>query len=144
MKGNGGFLVTRIKQVSGRLLERILTERGIDAFNGAQGRILYVLWQGDDVPISELSRQTGLAMTTLTSMLDRMEQAGLVRRDRDAKDRRRVRIVLTSKARELQHDFDEVSAQMNAIHYEGFTDEEVEQLEGYLERVLANIERHLQ
>ena len=143
MKGNGGFLVTRIKQVSGRLLERILAERGIDAFNGAQGRILYVLWQGDNVPISELSRQTGLAMTTLTSMLDRMEAAGLVRRDRDAKDRRRVRIVLSDEARRLQRDFDEVSEEMNAIHYEGFTDEEVEQLEGYLERVLANIERRL-
>ena len=143
MKGNGGFLVTRIKQVSGRLLEHILAERGIDAFNGAQGRILYVLWQGDNVPISELSRQTGLAMTTLTSMLDRMEAAGLVRRDRDAKDRRRVRIVLSDEARRLQRDFDEVSEEMNAIHYEGFTDEEVEQLEGYLERVLANIERRL-
>ena len=143
MKGNGGFLVTRIKQVSGRLLERILAERGIDAFNGAQGRILYVLWQGDNVPISELSRQTGLAMTTLTSMLDRMEAAGLVRRDRDAKDRRRVRIVLSDEARRLQRDFDEVSEEMNAIHYEGFTNEEVEQLEGYLERVLANIERRL-
>ena len=143
MKGNGGFLVTRIKQVSGRLLERTLVERGIDEFNGAQGRILYVLWQGDNVPISELSRQTGLAMTTLTSMLDRMEAAGLVRRDRDKGDRRLVRIVLTERARKLQHDFDEVSAQMNAIHYEGFTDEEVTQLEGYLERVLNNLERRL-
>ena len=143
MKGNGGFLVTRIKQVSGRLLERTLAERGIDAFNGAQGRILYVLWQQDGVPISELSRQTGLAMTTLTSMLDRMEAAGLVLRSRDGKDRRRVRIVLTDRARELQRDFDEVSDEMNAIHYEGFSEEEVEQLEGYLERVLANIERRL-
>ena len=141
--GNGGFLISRIKQVSGRLLERMLAERGIDAFNGAQGRILYVLWQGDGVPISELSRQTGLAMTTLTGMLDRMEQTGLVRRDRDGRDRRKVRIVLTDEARGLQADFDAVSAAMNAIHYEGFTEEEVEQLEGYLQRVLENIERHL-
>lgn len=143
MQGNGGFLITRIKQVSSRLLERVLTERGIDAFNGAQGRILYVLWQGDVIPISELSRQTGLAMTTLTSMLDRMEAAGLVRRDRDERDRRKVRIVLTDEARALQRDFDLVSDEMNAIHYEGFTEDEVAQLEAYLQRVLANIERHL-
>ena len=143
MKGNGGFLVSRIKQVSGRLLERMLAERGIDAFNGAQGRILFVLWQGDGVPISELSQQTGLAMTTLTSMLDRMEAAGLVQRDRDRKDRRKVLVVLTGRARELQGDFDEVSAEMNAIHYEGFSEEEIEQLEGYLERVLTNVEKHL-
>ena len=26
--------------------EEVLSEKNIDAFNGAQGRILYVLWQG--------------------------------------------------------------------------------------------------
>ena len=52
-------------------------------------------------------------------------------------------LVLTDTARALQRDFDEVSTEMNSIHYEGFTDEEIEQLEGYLERVLANIESRL-
>ena len=45
MGTQGGFLITRIKQVGGRVFERILAEKKIDAFNGAQGRILYVLWQ---------------------------------------------------------------------------------------------------
>ena len=43
---NGGFLVTKIKQLGDRIFEKILSEKNIDAFNGAQGRILYVLWQG--------------------------------------------------------------------------------------------------
>ena len=42
MKTNGGFLVTKIKQLGDRIFERILAEKNIDAFNGAQGRILYV------------------------------------------------------------------------------------------------------
>ena len=82
MKNTGGFLITRIKQVGGRVFDRILSQKKIDVFNGAQGRILYVLWQDNGVPISELSRQTGLATTTLTSMLDRMETADLIYRDR--------------------------------------------------------------
>jgi len=139
----GGFLVTRIKQVSGRVLERILAERGVDAFNGPQGRILFVLWQKDGVPISELSRATGLAMTSLTSMIDRMEASGLVRRDRSDKDRRKVLIYLTDEARDLEKDYDEVSAEMNSIFYQGFSEAEMEQLDGYLERVLANIEERL-
>ena len=139
----GGFLVTRIKQVSGRLLERMLAAKGIDAFNGPQGRILFVLWQGDGIPISELSRQTGLATTSLTSMLDRMEALGLVRRERNNKDRRKVLIHLTEKARMLEGDYNEVSDEMNAIFYEGFSEEEAEQLDSYLNRVLANTERHL-
>jgi len=44
MKTNGGFLVTKIKQLGDRIFEKILSEKNIDAFNGAQGRILYVLW----------------------------------------------------------------------------------------------------
>ena len=49
MKTNGGFLVTKIKQLGDRIFEKILSEKNIDAFNGAQGRILYVLWQEDGI-----------------------------------------------------------------------------------------------
>ena len=36
MKTNGGFLVTKIKQLGDRIFEKILSEKNIDAFNGAQ------------------------------------------------------------------------------------------------------------
>ena len=34
MKTNGGFLVTKIKQLGDRIFEKILSEKNIDAFNG--------------------------------------------------------------------------------------------------------------
>ena len=55
MKTNGGFLVTKIKQLGDRIFEKILSEKNIDAFNGAQGRILYVLWQENGISIRSLS-----------------------------------------------------------------------------------------
>ena len=140
MERQVGFLITRIKQVGGRIFERILAQRKIDAFNGAQGRILYVLWQKDDIPISELSRETGLAMTTLTSMLDRMEATGLVRRDRGDTDRRKILISLTDNAKTLKDDYDEVTREIGDIYYKGFSEEEIRQFEGYLRRILANVE----
>ena len=57
MEMNGGFLVTKIKQLGDRIFEKILSEKNIDAFNGAQGRILYVLWQKDGISIRSLSTQ---------------------------------------------------------------------------------------
>ena len=60
--------------------EKILSEKHIDAFNGAQGRILYVLWQEDGITIRSLSIKCGLAITSLTTMLERMENQGLIRR----------------------------------------------------------------
>ena len=78
MKTNGGFLVTKIKQLGDRIFEKILSEKNIDAFNGAQGRILYVLWQEDGISIRSLSVKCGLAITSLTTMLERMEHQGPV------------------------------------------------------------------
>ena len=135
----GGFLISQIKQVQGRIFERLLSESGILEFNGAQGRILYVLWQADHLPIVELSKQTGLAKTTLTSMLDRMETQGYIMRLPDKSDRRQCKIVLTQKASGLRDDYNRVSEQMSAIFYRGFTGAEIKSFENTLKRVLHNL-----
>ena len=140
METKGGFLISRIKQVSGRLFDRMLAEADVDAFNGAQGRILYVLWQGDGLTISQISAQTSLANTTLTSMLDRMEQSGLITREPSPTDRRALLIRLTDKARALRQDYDHISQRMNELYYLGFTEEEIRQFEGYLTRILDNLQ----
>ncbi len=141
METKGGFLISRIKQTGTRIFDRMLAESGIDAFNGAQGRILYVLWQKDEISISSLSAQTSLANTTLTAMLDRMEAAGLIVRKPDPKDRRNRLIALTEKAKSLQDDYTRISGQMNEIYYTGFSEEEIMQFESYLNRVLTNLEK---
>lgn len=136
----GGFLISQIKQIQGRIFGRLLTEAGIDEFNGAQGRILYVLWQEDNLPIVELSRRTGLAKTTLTSMLDRMEGQGHITRCYDSKDRRQIRIRLTDSARGLEDKYKQVSDEMSRLFYKGFTEEEILRLDAGLEKVLKNLE----
>jgi len=138
---SGGFLISQIKQIGGRIFEKLLADAGVDAFNGAQGRILYVLWQGDGIPIAELSQKTGLAKTTLTSMLDRMERSGLLRRAYDPADRRQIRISLTRQARQLRGDYDKVSGAMNEIYYAGFSDAEIARFEAALRRILQNLEQ---
>ena len=105
-----GIQITLIKQHLGRLLDKMLTEQGIHEFNGPQGRILYVLWNHDFISIQELAKGTGLANTTLTSMLDRMEQKQLIRRTADINDRRKYLIALTPKARSLEKKYRTVTA----------------------------------
>ncbi len=141
METKGGFLISRIKQTGTRIFDRMLADSGIDEFNGAQGRILYVLWQNDEISISSLSAQTSLANTTLTAMLDRMENSGLIVRKADSKDRRNRLIVLTEKAKSLKDDYRRISQEMNELYYMGFTEKEIVQFESYLQRVLNNLEK---
>ncbi len=141
METKGGFLISRIKQLGTRIFDRMLATSGIDSFNGAQGRILYVLWQNDAISISSLSTQTSLANTTLTAMLDRMENLGLIVRKPDPKDRRNRLIELTDKAKSLQNDYEKISQKMNELYYTGFSETEIMQFESYLQRILNNLEK---
>lgn len=138
-KTNGGFFISKIKQIQSRIFEKLLTEHGINEFNGAQGRILFVLWSSDDIPIKELSEKTGLAKTTLTSMLDRLEAQGHIKRSAAPNDRRTVNIRLTEKAKHLRKSYEDVSEEMNEIFYKGFTDDEIQHFENYLGKILENL-----
>ena len=100
-----------------------------------------MLWEEDDIPISTLAARTGLAKTTLTSMLDRMEASGHICRRILPTDRRTVRIALTDAARSLKAQYDTVSAEMNDIFYAGFSDEEIQNLEAGLGKVLENLSK---
>lgn len=136
---NGGFLIGKIKQIQGRVFEKMLAEHGISQFNGAQGRILFVLWERDGIPIRSLAEETGLARTTLTGMLDRLEDSGHVVRETDPEDRRSIRIRLTDQARGLRGQYDAVSAEMGEVFYRGFQDEEILEFERNLGRILENL-----
>ena len=134
-----GSLMSQIKHIDGRVFERILQSSGVDAFNGPQGRILDALWQQDGVSMREIGRKTGLAGSTLTSMLDRMEKAELLCRIPDKTDRRVTLIFLTDRARKLQSQYEAVSVRMTEVYFKGFEESEIEAFEGYLIRILQNV-----
>ncbi|MCS7461493.1 MarR family transcriptional regulator [Paenibacillus doosanensis] len=138
----GGFYISQIKQLSNRIFEKLLKENAIEEFNGAQGRILFVLWQKDNITITELGEKTSLAKTTLTGMLDRMCAQGHIQRNQDPNDRRQILIALTPQARALSDNYDKVTAQMNELFYRGFSDKEMEQFDSMLAKVLNNLKHY--
>ena len=134
-----GDYIAQIRLIGGRVFEKLLADSGTDAFNGPQGKILDTLWQKDGLSANEIGKATGLANSTLTSMLDRMETAGLVKRVRSEEDRRVVRIYLDDKAQECKKLYKKVSEEMTSIYFQGFQEKEIEEFEHYLLRVLQNV-----
>ncbi len=64
--------------------------------------VLMVLWERDSLSVNEISQRLILNTNTITPILKRMESQGIVTRQRDETDERRVIISLTSKGKELQ------------------------------------------
>lgn len=64
--------------------------------------VMLVLWEGDDLTPSELGERLLLDSGTLTPLLKRLEAGGLLRRQRDVDDERRIRVTLTTEGRALR------------------------------------------
>jgi len=140
MQRLGGFLITKIKQLHSRALAQCISDKGIDAFSGEQGKILFVLWQKDKITQKELATEIGLAKNTITVMLEKMEKNNLIRRITDENDKRKSLVILTDYAKSLKKSFDEISDEMLRKVYKGFSEEEIDKYEGYLHRIIRNLE----
>jgi len=64
--------------------------------------VLLVLWEGDDLTVSQLGDRLQLTSATLTPLLKRMEGAGLVYRHRSTVDERKVTVSLTAAGTALK------------------------------------------
>lgn len=136
----GGFLLAKVHQASGRVFSRLLKDHQLHEINPAQGRILFALWQADEIPMHELARRTSLGKSTLTTMLDRLEHDGYVERVPAPGDRRTVLVRRTLKDEAFRQSFLAVSAEMTEFWYRGFTEDERDRFESFLARILTNLE----
>ena len=66
-----------------------------------EGHVLTYLRKYAPAPVGELVRVFGVKQSTFTSLLDRLERDGLVRREPNPADRRSFLIHLTERGREL-------------------------------------------
>jgi len=64
--------------------------------------VMLVLWQRDDVIVSEIGEKLFLDSATLTPLLKRLETAGLLVRNRAKSDERQVIITLTDAGKALK------------------------------------------
>ena len=135
----GGFLIGKIHRLAHRIFTKKLKEYRINLINPAQGRIMFVLWRNDGISIKELGEKTSLKKSTMTSMLDRLEENGYIKRVPSKEDRRKILIKRTQKDIEMEKKYIEVSQDMTGIYYSGFSDEDKDRFEDYLRRLLKNL-----
>jgi len=64
--------------------------------------VMLVLWERDGVPVKEIGERLYLDSGTLTPLLKRLEQAGLIKRTRSTEDERLVLVSLTSHGQALK------------------------------------------
>ena len=115
-------------------------EYGLVEFNGEQGKILYSLWKKDGLSSTDISLDTGLAINTLTNMLDKMEGADLIYRKQGDVDKRKKYVFLTEKGKSLEKKSKTATDKMDEIFYKDFSMKEIEIFENMLRKIISNLE----
>ncbi|NOY05101.1 MAG: MarR family transcriptional regulator [Chlorobi bacterium] len=93
-----GFLVVRTARSMKKALDTRLTEIGVTA---VQYTVLNTLAQTDGLSLSEIGKRVFLDKPAITGLADRLENDGLVERQRNSKDRRVIKLYLSPKGRRL-------------------------------------------
>lgn len=64
--------------------------------------VMLILWERDDITVSEIGERLFLDSATLTPLLKRLESAGLIVRQRSRQDERQVAVTLSDEGHALQ------------------------------------------
>ena len=120
------------RTLSDALMEQIALHR-------SQAMVLTKLFVQDGLTQSEIAQRLAVQGATVTDMLQRMEEAGLVSRRRDSNDNRLVRVYLTPEGREKERLIMEQYYLLESVVFKDFNESERITLCHLLKRSLDDI-----
>jgi DNA-binding MarR family transcriptional regulator len=133
-----GYLVRDAHRAFQRLLERRIAAYGVAR---GQWYFLRVLWIHDGLSQRELSARVGMMEPTTVIALRTMEKSGLIERVRSGDDRRKVRVLLTAKAKRLRNELLGVARTITEAAEAGIAAHELASFRRVIARITANLDR---
>ncbi|MEU9245623.1 MarR family transcriptional regulator [Streptomyces shenzhenensis] len=100
--------------------------------------VMLVLWEQGDLPVKKLGEHLRLDSGTLSPLLKRLEAAGLVHRERSARDERSVEVRLTEEGAALRERAVQVPRRIAAAT--GFDLEEIRDLKERLDQLTGKLD----
>ena len=122
---NLGYLLHDVARLRSAAFDQMMREHGVTR---AQWLVLAFLYREDGPTQAELADRLSLGRVSLGGILDRLEAAGWVRRERDASDRRANRVWLTDQVRGVQRRMQHGVDALNAISLEGLSRRRIDDL----------------
>ena len=96
------------------------------------------------ITAGELGRRVGLTTGSVTALVDRLERAGYVKRERHPKDRRSIMIVPQYEDKsEVQHVYETLNQHMTELTNQ-YTAEQMETIQSFLKATTAILDNEIE
>jgi DNA-binding MarR family transcriptional regulator len=132
------MICRQLKLVTSSLVRRVDLHMQPLELTGMQWEPLLMLWLGRADTVAGLARVIQMGDASMSRMLDRLEEKGLLRRERSETDRRVVNLHLTTKGKRVANRIWPIVVDGMHVHLEGFKKDELAQFNDFLSRMLAN------
>ncbi|MBD2060118.1 MarR family transcriptional regulator [Oculatella sp. FACHB-28] len=133
-----GYRIKLLSQLMARKFQERLDPFGLTPFHWV---VLCCLWEENGLATSSIGEKLQQVGGTLTGVLDRMEERGLVRRERDRQDRRIWRIWLTEAGDQLKQELLPIAQDIREETLEGMSETERQVLSGLVDQAIANLSK---
>lgn len=127
------YLAGNVARAATRTLGRSLAEHGLSL---SQHAVLVALRDLGPMAQYEIADRLDVDRSQVVGFVDRLERDGLVTRSRDARDRRRVLIALTTEGVAAEHRVTGAACDAQSVLFDPLSPSEQAQLVGLLRRVL--------
>jgi DNA-binding MarR family transcriptional regulator len=134
------FLISKIRENANKFILADLAQHGITKLAPSHGDILACLYQKERVTMKEIADAIHRTKPTVTVLVNKLAELGLVRKAQAAEDSRVIYAELTCKGKELQKIFEKISEDLMQQVFRDMTQEEIKKLESSLQKILANLE----
>ena len=141
MQDGGSMIISCIGTIFRKLEKEIPSD--LMKISMTNGYILFYLYDNKDKDVyqKDFEENFGITRSTASKILSLMETKELVRRESVAGDARLKKITLTENGEELRRKMIAIKDKMEEQLKEGFSEKEIQQLYGYLERIKDNLMR---
>lgn len=131
--------ISRIREQANLLIEKELRRRSIRGLLPAHGAVLnYLFKQRGPVAIREVVEHVGRVKSTVTGMLNTLQQHGYVHKTPSETDRRVILVELTRKGKALKPDFSRISEKLIRRLYGSMAQEDRQTLVRLLSQLQQN------
>lgn len=101
--------------------------------------VLALLDEQEGMTIGSISQKRGVDAPTITGIVTRLEQSGLVERRHDRKDRRQVYVFLTGEGADIMRYLPHVATALSETMLKGFSQAERQNLIAKLQHIITNL-----
>lgn len=136
-----GYQTRATHRAFDRTLQRHI---GKHALSNGFWYLLRVLWGREGMSQRELADEANLTESSTVLMLESMRRAGLIRKRRDAADKRRSNVFLTAKARRMKPKLLHYAGQVNAIAAHDIAQRDLDTFLRVAIRMRENLNAHME